>query len=122
MAPSFDFHLSPGDPALFELKCTHLQTSPESGFTQVTVVQRHVADGVVELRGRSFRYLRAGRASQRVIADRDDYVATLSDVFAAKPPQIAVLWEKAVAQHEAFLEAGGRTLTRSHLIVKGRRP
>jgi N-hydroxyarylamine O-acetyltransferase len=104
-APSFDFRTSAGDRALFEEKCAFMQTSPESPFTQVTVVQRHLADGIVELRGRSFRRLRADHVEERVIADRDDYATTLRHVFGANPPEIDVLWAKAVAQHDAFVGA-----------------
>jgi N-hydroxyarylamine O-acetyltransferase len=102
-APSFDFHLSPADPELFARRCAELQTLPESVFKQVTIAQRHVADGVIELRARTLRHLRAGRVTERVIANLDDYAATLRDAFASTPPEIERLWDKAVQQHEIFL-------------------
>jgi N-hydroxyarylamine O-acetyltransferase len=102
-APSFDFHLSPADPSLLEQKCQFLQTSPQSGFTQVAVVQRHLPGGIATLRGRTFKRITTRGVGERVIVNRDDYAQTLSEVFALEPPELDRLWEKVVRQHEAFL-------------------
>ena len=102
-APGFDFRAEPCEPEVLERQCERLQTSPDSPFRRVTVVQRHVEDGLAVLRGRVLRLLRAGRVHERVVEDRRDYERVLRDVFDLEPPDVGALWEKAVEQHRTFL-------------------
>ena len=101
-APSFDFDLHAADRAVLARQCTFLQ-SAESPFRQVSVVQRHVEDGVATLRGRVLKRIRSDGVSERVIADREDYVRTLRELFGLEPPQPDLLWAKAAQQHERFI-------------------
>ncbi|HEY4941318.1 MAG TPA: arylamine N-acetyltransferase [Rhizomicrobium sp.] len=102
-AKSFDFHLAPADEALLAEKCAFLQTAPVSPFVQNLVAQRHTADGHAILRGRTISRVTPAGATDRTIADADDLVATLKDVFALDVPEVAALWPKIHARHEAVL-------------------
>jgi N-hydroxyarylamine O-acetyltransferase len=99
-APSFDFNLSPADEMLLAAKCDYLQSDPSSVFVQNLVAQRHVPGGLEILRGRTIRSIRAGGIENRLIADADDLVRTLRDVFALDVPEAAALWPKVTARHE----------------------
>lgn len=101
-APSFDFQLSPGDPAVFARQCQFLQTSPESRFTRVAVVQRHLDGAIAALRGRTLKRFHPCGVDERVIVDQDDYARTLLELFGLAPPALDVLWNKVVKQHAAF--------------------
>jgi N-hydroxyarylamine O-acetyltransferase len=101
-APSFDFQIAPADEQAMADRCHWLQTDPASGFVQNAVVQRHQPDRLLMLRGRSLRTLTAEGASDRLIADADDYVATLKADFALDLPEAASLWPAIVARHEAL--------------------
>jgi N-hydroxyarylamine O-acetyltransferase len=102
-APSFDFALAPGERSLFEKQCAHLQTSPESNFRQVAVVQRHVEEGLVVLRGRVLKRIRGDGVDEHVVADAGEYAAILRDVFELEPPDMDVLWSHVERAHETFL-------------------
>jgi len=102
-APSFDFQAVPGDRSLMERKCAYLQTAPESPFRLVAVVQRHIPDGIVVLRGRVLTRLRAVGPERRVIEDRFDYERTLRETFDLDAPDLDVLWAKVEEQHRAFM-------------------
>ncbi len=104
-APSFDFHLSPGERARFEAQCQFLQTSPQSPFTQVAVVQRHLPQGLALLRGRLLKVIHADRTEKRTIEDRADYATTLRDLFGLEPPELGALWDNVQRQHAEFMAA-----------------
>jgi N-hydroxyarylamine O-acetyltransferase len=102
-AKSFDFHLAPADETLLAEKCAFLQTAPASPFVQNLVAQRHTADGHAILRGRIMSRVTPEAATERVLSDADDLVATLQDVFDLDVPEAAMLWPKICARHEAVL-------------------
>ena len=102
-APDFDFRAEPCERSVLERHCAHLQTSPESSFRKVTVVERHVEDGLAVLRGRVLRLLDGRRVEERVIEDRRDYERVLRDLFGLEPPEVDTLWANVVEQHRAFL-------------------
>lgn len=107
-ARSFDFVLQPADPELLDRQCRFLQTSPESPFTQVAVVQRHVPDGLVLLRGRVLSRISGGNVAKREVADSDEYQAVLRNLFDLDVPDIGELWQKVERQHATYLrDAGG---------------
>ena len=58
-----------------------------------------------ELRARLLRTLTAEGATDRLIADADDYVATLKTEFALDLPEAAGLWPAIQARHEALFGA-----------------
>ena len=102
-ASSFDFAEAPGDRSAMERKCAYLQTSQESTFRKVTVVQRHVPDGLVVLRGRVLSQVGPGGAERHVIEDRAEYEHILRETFSLDAPDRAALWQKAEEQHRTFL-------------------
>ena len=104
-APNFDFNLAPADEALLAQKCEFLQTAPVSPFVQNLVAQRHVADGLQILRGRTIRHVTPAGTQQRLIADADDLVATLHGVFSLDMPEAATLWPKICKRHEEVTAA-----------------
>jgi N-hydroxyarylamine O-acetyltransferase len=101
--PSFDFVLEPADVDRLDRQCRFLQTSPESPFTRIAIVQRHRPDGLAILRGRVLKRVCAGGVSTRVVAGADDYAWTLREVFDLEPPALAALWTKVEGQHAAFV-------------------
>ena len=101
-AASFDFRAEPCEQAVLERQCVRLQTSPESSFRKVAVVQRHVADGLAVLRGRLLRRLDGRRVDERLIEDRREYERVLRDVFDLEPPQLDTLWGRVVEQHDRY--------------------
>ena len=103
-ARSFDFNTRPADTALLRRQCQFLQTSPESPFTQVAVVQRHVPDGLALLRGRVLTRVGPVGVEKWEIADEDDYFTVLREVFALDLLRSDLLWQKVQHQHAAYLE------------------
>ncbi len=102
-AGSFDFDLTPADETLLAGKCDWLQTSPESVFVQNAVCQRHTATGLWLLRGRVLRELTPQAHKDYLIADADEYVTALDEVFGLQLPEAASLWPKICARHEELL-------------------
>jgi N-hydroxyarylamine O-acetyltransferase len=103
-APSFDFNDAPADMDLLARQCELLQTSPESPFTQLAVVQRHVPGGLAVMRGQVLTRISADGVDRQEVADQDAYTRVLSDVFALELPDTALLWRKVKHQHAAYLE------------------
>ena len=101
-APSFDFRNAPADEAAMADRCQWLQTDPASVFVQNAVVQRHCPDRLLLMRGRTLRTLTVTEAVDRLVADADDYVATLRADFALDLPEAASLWSTIAARHEAL--------------------
>ena len=101
-APSFDFQIAPADEAAMADRCVWLQSDPASGFVQNAVVQRHQPDRLLMMRGRTLRILTVGGATDRLITNADDYVATLKADFALDLPEAASLWPAIAARHQAL--------------------
>ena len=100
--PSFDFQIAPADESTMADRCVWLQTDPQSPFVQNAVVQRHQPDRLLMMRGRTLRVLTADGATDRLIADADDYLATLKADFALDLPEAASRWPVITARHEAL--------------------
>jgi N-hydroxyarylamine O-acetyltransferase len=105
-APSFDFATAPAADGVLHRQSTMLQTSPDSPFTQVAVVQRHLPGGLALLRGRILTRLSPAGVERREVADQDDYQSLLSETFNLQVPDVDRLWEKVGRQHLAYLAAG----------------
>jgi N-hydroxyarylamine O-acetyltransferase len=103
-APSFDFNDVPADETVLARQCELLQTSPESPFTQVAVVQRHVPGGLALLRGRVLTRVGPDGVDRQQIADETEYRRVLRDLFTLDLPDVAVLWQKVEAQNAIYLE------------------
>ena len=102
-AASFDFNLAPADEALLSSKCDWLQTAEQSIFVQNAVCQRHTEDGLSILRGRVLRELTPHDHKDHLIADADEYVSALDEIFGLRLPEAASLWPRICARHEAHL-------------------
>ena len=55
------------------------------------------------LRGRVALRIRPDGIDKRLIADADELIATLKDVFALDLPEAAGLWDKIAARHEQVM-------------------
>lgn len=104
---TFDFMLAPADEAQFARMCTHLQTSPDSNFVKNFVVQHHTNDGVVIVRGRSFRHATPDETIDSVIGSADELVNLLGERFGLDVPEVAALWPRIVARHEELFGPTG---------------
>jgi N-hydroxyarylamine O-acetyltransferase len=108
-APSFDFRTEPAQTAVLAERCAFLQTSDASPFTQNAVIQRRFADRVEVLRNSLRLTARPNGAKRGVIADADEYVETLRDVFGLDIPEARGLWPLAERRGREMLEAEGST-------------
>lgn len=102
-ASSFDFRLAPADTAVLAHQCHYLQTSTESPFTQLVVAQRHVARGMLALRGRVLSEIRPGAVYRRELADAADFAKALTDLFGIDEPAALALWPRVVERHARFI-------------------
>jgi arylamine N-acetyltransferase len=99
--------------AMGEFTARHewLSTSPESGFTRVVTAQRRDATGADILRGLVLVRVGDGTAPAEPLTARDDWFGALADVFDlrfdATPPETRDrLWERTLAKHRAWADAG----------------
>ncbi|MFL5296487.1 MAG: arylamine N-acetyltransferase family protein [Phenylobacterium sp.] len=104
-AKSFDFVVEPADPALLDGRCQWLQYAPESGFVLNLVAQRHRSGGILQLRGRVLREVTPTGLTSRLLGSADELVAVLREDFGLDVPEVAELWSRVVARHEAVLAA-----------------
>ena len=102
-AKSFDFQVQPADPALLAGRCDWLQFAPESSFVLNLVAQRFRNGAILQLRGRVFRQVTPDGVTQRTLDSADELVAVLKDDFGLDVPEVADLWPKVVARHEAVM-------------------
>jgi len=114
-APSFDFEERPGDRSMMERQCAHLQTAPDSAFRRVAVVQRHVPEGLVVLRGRVLSRIGSEGLDKRVVESRAEYERVLRGTLGLDragdldAQDLDLLWENVQQQHRVFLrEQAGR--------------
>ena len=107
-AKSFDFTLEPADPAVLAGRCDWLQYAPDSGFVLNLVAQRFRAGAILQLRGRVFRRVSPDGPTERVLESADELVAVLKDEFALDVPEVAGLWPRVLARHEAVLAEAAR--------------
>jgi N-hydroxyarylamine O-acetyltransferase len=101
-APSFDFSLEPADEARLAAKCQMLQTSPASVFVLTAIAQRHMGEEIRLLRGRAFRRLTPGWQEDSLIHSAEDFVALLKREFELDLPEVATIWDRVCARHEAL--------------------
>ena len=101
--PGYDFTLAPYQLADFAEQSHRQQTAPHSGFVRTTVCHRLTRDAVVSLRGALLSTTSAAGVERRVIADANDYQATLADRFGLQLAEAPALWERVWARHQAWL-------------------
>jgi N-hydroxyarylamine O-acetyltransferase len=98
----FIFSLEPRTLDYFAMRCTDLQTNPESGFVRTTVCQRATREALYTLRGAVLSTLNATGKTERVVENLSDYQAVLHQVFNLELPQTPMLWEKIWERHLAW--------------------
>lgn len=101
-ADGYDFTLEPTSLAALADRCYELQTSPESGFVQKTVCQRHTADGIVTLRGAVRRSVTAEGVADRTLRSQPEFDQELRATFGIHLPDAGPLWELVHARHQAW--------------------
>ena len=104
---SFDFCVTAADETRFAEKCAELQTSPDSPFVQNLVVQRHMGDTHLSLRGRVLTTLCETGEGKTELASVDEFVAVLKDKFDLNVPEVTTLWPAICARHDALFEGRG---------------
>lgn len=98
----YDFVTEPADESALAVKCTDLQTNPESGFVLNFVVQRRTPATHHILRGRVLCEKSEGRVMKRRLESAEELVRILSDRFGLDTPEAASLWPRIVARHDAL--------------------
>ena len=90
----------------FEPHHRRLSSDPESPFVRTLVVQRPLDDRIITLRARTLSEVGPSVNTKRVVS-REEFGTVLTDVFGVvlSGPRLERLWERAEAQHEAFMAA-----------------
>ena len=101
-AKRFDFTLEPYKLDAFENMCHHLQTSPQSGFTQKTVCQRPTAGKIYTLRGAVLKIVDEQGTHERFVESQADYAFLLKEHFGLDFEDISGLWAKVWASHQEW--------------------
>ncbi len=104
--PGFTFMLQAHVMSDFSKRCHELQTQPESGFVQNTVCLHFTPQGYVALRGAVLTTVTAQGVSEQIVDNSATYEQVLNNHFDLhfSPEQIATLWEKVWARHQAWRE------------------
>jgi N-hydroxyarylamine O-acetyltransferase len=100
---SFDFRAQVADEDALSSKCEFLQTDPASSFVQNLVAQIRLPNAHKTLRGKVFSHATANGIETREIVSADELRSLLLTVFNLDVPEVAGLWPKIEARHEAFL-------------------
>lgn len=98
----FDFRNRPADPGQLAATSAWLIRSPDSVFTQTALAFRHRENAVVSLVGRLFSSVRPDGKTARLVADAQDFTATLRREFGLDVPEAATLWPMISARHDAL--------------------
>jgi N-hydroxyarylamine O-acetyltransferase len=102
-APYFDFRPELADEDLLERVCLAIQTNPESPKKLNALAMRHTPEGLLQLRGRVLREIRAdGTVTETLIDTAEDWARLLSERFGLDLPEATSLWPRVSARHEAL--------------------
>ncbi|MDR3528890.1 MAG: arylamine N-acetyltransferase [Rhizomicrobium sp.] len=99
-AASFDFNLAPANEALLSTRCWELQTAEDSPFVLNAVLQRHIAEGMWQMRGRVLRKTTPTNQSDYLIATAREYTGVLAEAFDLHLPEAADLWPQICVRHD----------------------
>ena len=99
---SFDFVPVAADEAALSGKCRALQTEPDSSFVLNLVVQIREPERHLSLRGRVLRIATRDGIASRTIDSADELRKTLADLFRLDVPDVAGLWPRILARHQAL--------------------
>ena len=102
--PGMDFTLQPRILTDFDKFNSHLQSSPESWFTQITLCNRMTPAGMLILRGAVLRTITGEGPKDRVIESLDDFQAVLVDLFGLTltSEEMDFLWVVVRDRHSAW--------------------
>ena len=76
------FDLQPRNfPDDYQSACLYHQTSPKSSFTRGSIISKATPDGRISLEEERLIVTKNGQRSERVVADRAEYIAFLSEYF-----------------------------------------
>jgi N-hydroxyarylamine O-acetyltransferase len=101
-APSYDFRHAAADEDLLAEKCAWLASAPDSPFVTGLVVQKFVPHGYDIQVGRVAKQVSPQGKREWLIDSADELLETLSDRFGIDEPEVAGLWDRIVARHEAY--------------------
>jgi N-hydroxyarylamine O-acetyltransferase len=104
---AMSWRAAPAEISDFAAQHERLSTAPDSLFVQYLIVQRRDATGVDILVGLGLRRLDAEGSRVRVLTERADWFAALTDVFGLRldgvePAALDRLWEKTRSAHAAY--------------------
>jgi N-hydroxyarylamine O-acetyltransferase len=99
----FDFRLDSADPELLQDRCDYLRTSPESGLRRHLIAEIQFSDRCELLRNsiRTTEY--ADRVVSSVIADEQEMMDVLNEVFGITDDDLPGVWPQARALGEEHL-------------------
>lgn len=96
---SFDFTLSPADPARLAADSRRLQSAPDSPYVQNLVCQRHTRFGVTVLLGRVLSRACSETPDVKTLESMDEFVWALEEEFELTVPKPAKLWASVCERH-----------------------
>lgn len=104
------FHARPTSMDAFSERHVHLSTSPDSGFVRTVTVQRRDRDRLVALRALTLTTITQAGTDSRVVSDRAEWFALLSDELHLHLGRVGEaaegrLWWHAVSAHAAHVRA-----------------
>ena len=101
-ASSFEFRLTPVGDRHFDAVSDQLQTDADSPFRLNLTAQRRCPDRHLVLRGRVLSDIGPDGVDKTVLPSADALVCCLRDEFGLDVPEVATLWPRIVARHEAL--------------------
>lgn len=101
---SYDFLAEPAHEALLTERRDWQSTDQTSNFTLNFVAMKRRQDGQLVLRGRVLTERGPGGTAARTIADADEFVSTLAEVFGIQEPRARDIWPRIVARHRELFE------------------
>lgn len=103
---SYDFRVAPADEGLLAAKRDWQASDPASNFTLNLVAHRRLPDRHVVLRGRVLTERGPDGLTTHIIADADEFIATLAERIGIDEPAAKQIWPRVLARHrELFDEA-----------------
>lgn len=100
---SFDFAAEDADPSRLLWHEANFQDDPNSMFLTNLVLQRRLGEDThMTLRGRTVVTSGPGGVEKRLLESADELAAVVRDDFGLDVPEVATIWPKVVARHEAL--------------------
>jgi N-hydroxyarylamine O-acetyltransferase len=102
-----DADIRPPDPQELAAAHARLSTAEDSGFVRTATAQRRYAGSFVVLRACALSRIDASGTSTEIVDRREDWFAALADLFDLRLTDVGerdkqALWERVLAQHEAW--------------------